>query len=306
MTMLAMSVISERTQWASLISAAWQKSVDSIIETGRLLLAAKADPKMQLGEWGTMIESDLPFNRHTAHKLMQIAADKRLTDVSHGKHLPPSWTTLYELTKLDDDTFDQKLRDGTIHPGMQRKDVARKNCIPSREHGLRRVAAGRGDIEDVFNGIEPEYAKPNAVKQAWVTATEPEPLAFVEAAAAVEKQRSLAGAAKTLEQINAVTEFSACDPEASKTSVGIGKEADPAPALDPQAWSMSTAKERQAFVKAVGRSEIEDAFHAIESGYGWTRGLNALNESWKGATESDQREFYRRLFPANVWNRFQT
>jgi hypothetical protein len=122
----------------------------------------------------------------------------------------------------------------------------------------------------------------------------------------VEEQRSLAGAAKTGEQVNAVTEFSACDPEASKTSVGIGKEADPAPALDQQAWSMSTAKERQAFVKAVGRSEIEDAFHAIESGYGSTRGLNALNQSWKGATESERREFYRRLFPANVWNRFQT
>ena len=29
--------------------------------------------------------------------------------------------SLYELTKLDDDTFDQKLRDGTIHPGMRRK-----------------------------------------------------------------------------------------------------------------------------------------------------------------------------------------
>jgi hypothetical protein len=189
---------------------------------------------------------------------------------------------------------------------MQRKDVARKNCIPSREHGLRRVAAGRGDIEDVFNGIEPEYAKPNAVKQAWVTATEPERLAFVEAAAAVEKQRSLGGAAKTLGQVNAVTAFGACDPEASKTSDGIRKEADPAPSLDPQVWGMSTAKERQAFIKAVGRSEIEDAFHAIESGYGSTRGLNALNQSWNGATESDRREFYRRLFPANVWNRFKT
>jgi hypothetical protein len=29
--------------------------------------------------------------------------------------------------------------------------------------------------------------------------------------------------------------------------------------LDPQAWSMSTAQQRQAFVAAVGRSEIEDA-----------------------------------------------
>jgi hypothetical protein len=165
--------------------------------------------------------------------------------------------------------------------------------------------AGRRDIE-VF--VEPECAsKPNA-KQAWVTATEPEHLPFVEALAKLpaEKQRNLADAAKMGEQVNAVTAFSACDPEASKTSDGIGKEAEPAPALDPQAWSMSTAKERQAFIKAVGRSEIEDAFHAIESGYGSTRGLNALNQSWNGATESDRREFYRRLFPANVWNRFQT
>jgi hypothetical protein len=101
--------------------------------------APKADPKMQHGEWGTMVESDLPFNRHTAHKLMQIARDKRLTNVSQGKHLPPSWTTLYELTKLDDDTFDQKLRDGSINPEMQRKDVARANRILNRERDRQRV-----------------------------------------------------------------------------------------------------------------------------------------------------------------------
>jgi hypothetical protein len=61
------------------------------------------------------------------------------TNVSQGKHLPPSWTTLYELTKLDDDTFDQKLHDGTINPEMQRKDVARQNRILSRERDRRRV-----------------------------------------------------------------------------------------------------------------------------------------------------------------------
>jgi hypothetical protein len=40
-----------------------------------------------------------------------------------GKHSPPSWTTLYELTKLDDYTLERKLR----HPGMRREDVAREN-----------------------------------------------------------------------------------------------------------------------------------------------------------------------------------
>jgi len=70
---------------------------------------------------------------------MQIARDKRLTNVSQGKHLPPSWTTLYELTKLDDDAFDQKLRDGSVNPEMQRKDVAGANRILNRERDRQRV-----------------------------------------------------------------------------------------------------------------------------------------------------------------------
>jgi hypothetical protein len=69
---------------------------------------------------------------------------------------------------------------------------------------------------------------------------------------------------------------------------------------------MSTAQQREVFVKAVGRNEIEDAFHAIESGYALARGLNQLNQAWNAATESDQRTFFRQHFPANVRNRFQT
>src|SRR5271170_7761561 len=115
----------------------------------------------------------------------------------------------------------------------------------------------------------------------------------------VEKQRSLAEAAKRGEQISAI---SACDPEVPKTSDGTGKEADRAATLDPRAWSMSSAEERQAFVKAVGRSEIEDAFNAIESVNTLTRGVNALTQAWNAATESDRLEFLRQTFPANVRN----
>jgi hypothetical protein len=39
---------------------------------------------------------------------------------------------------------------------------------------------------------------------------------------------------------------------------------------------MSTPQEREAFVKTVGRSEIEDALNAIESGCKLTRGLNSF------------------------------
>lgn len=106
--------------WRERIQAAWQKSVAAIIETGRLLSEAKA--ALPHGEFTAMIATDLPFNRKTAHKLMAIAADDRI--VSHGRQLPAAWTTLYELTRLPDKTFDAKLKDGTINPRMERKHVA--------------------------------------------------------------------------------------------------------------------------------------------------------------------------------------
>jgi hypothetical protein len=186
------------------------------------------------------------FTLQQTHRT-QVDADRR----------PPSWTTLYELTKLDDDTFDRKLRDGSINPEMQRKDVARGQRV----------------------------------------------------------ENSIRGSAKTGKQISAISARSACGPEAPKTSDGIDKarstpsrrkKSDLAPTLDPQAWSMSTSQEREAFVSAVGRGEIEDAFNAIESGFTLTRGLNTLNQAWSAATESDRRAFFRKHFPANVMNRYQT
>jgi hypothetical protein len=52
---------------------------------------------------------------------MAIASDQRLRN--HGAVLPPSWRTLYELTRLSDEAFEERIADGTIHPGMERADV---------------------------------------------------------------------------------------------------------------------------------------------------------------------------------------
>jgi hypothetical protein len=51
------------------------------------------------GEFGSMIEERLPFNRKSAHKLMAIAENQRLSDVSLGRHLPASWGTLYGFSR---------------------------------------------------------------------------------------------------------------------------------------------------------------------------------------------------------------
>ena len=38
--------------------------------------------------------------------LMAIARDQRLAKANTISHLPPSWSVLYALTKLDNKTFD--------------------------------------------------------------------------------------------------------------------------------------------------------------------------------------------------------
>jgi len=108
--------------WRNRICAAWQKGVESIIETGRLLVEAKAS--IPHGEFGKMIEIQLPFKASAAQQLMAIASDKRLTKAEHVQYLPPSWGTLYQLTKLPDDKFEAAINSEDIHPKMERKDVA--------------------------------------------------------------------------------------------------------------------------------------------------------------------------------------
>ena len=107
--------------WAKKITAAWQSSLQGILETCRLLSAAK--DKLDHGQFEKMIDNELPFGPSTTQRLMKIGRDKRLTNPAHGPLLPPSWRTLYELTKLSDAEFYAMLADGRIRPDMERDEA---------------------------------------------------------------------------------------------------------------------------------------------------------------------------------------
>lgn len=109
-------------EFAERIAACWRKSVEAIFEVGRLLSSAKE--RLVHGEFEIMIEGALPFGARTAQRLMAIARDERLTKPTHVSLLPPSWGTLYELTKLPNETFEARIADGTIRPDMERRDVS--------------------------------------------------------------------------------------------------------------------------------------------------------------------------------------
>lgn len=109
-------------QWAEKIRAQIGRTVESIIETGRLLRRAKSD--LPYGEWGRMFSDGLvAFGQSTADKLMAIAKHELIGDSEHVPNLPPSWGTLYELTLVPEPTLKNAIKDGVITPDMQRKDV---------------------------------------------------------------------------------------------------------------------------------------------------------------------------------------
>jgi N6-adenosine-specific RNA methylase IME4 len=145
MTDLGDSLIPDDTRhWAQQITAAWQSSLHGIFETGRLLAAAKAE--LPHGSFLRMISAELPFKPATAQRLMKIAADERLTNAAHAQLLPPSWMTLYELTKLPTPVFEAKLASGEIHPEMQRKDIAHEAARVERNAKLAEIAQGNAPL----------------------------------------------------------------------------------------------------------------------------------------------------------------
>jgi N6-adenosine-specific RNA methylase IME4 len=131
--------------WASHISTCWRATFEGILETGRLLIAAKE--ALPHGEFGPMVTNDLHFDKRMVERLMTIARDQRISNASNSPFLPPVWTTLYDLTSLDDDRFEAGIKNGTIRPDMTAKDIApylgKKNADTRRKlaQGLSDAAA---------------------------------------------------------------------------------------------------------------------------------------------------------------------
>jgi hypothetical protein len=123
------------TGWRQRIWAEWQKQVHTTLEIGRLLSEAHDDLIGIRGAWAAMVANDLPFDRTTAQRYMEIWRNPVLSNVAHGQQLPASWRTLYELTKFDDDTLRNLIATGQITPRTERKDV---------EQLRRTIAAGKG------------------------------------------------------------------------------------------------------------------------------------------------------------------
>ena len=134
----ASTYTTQAPEWTSRIAAAWQKGVEAILETGRLLIEAKA--ALKHGEFKSMVHHELPFNPGTAQRLMAIARHPVISNAAHAPLLPPSWMTLYELTKLSPETLLPKIEDGSITPKTERRDVIAMRPVPTKKPSTKKPA----------------------------------------------------------------------------------------------------------------------------------------------------------------------
>jgi N6-adenosine-specific RNA methylase IME4 len=132
--------------WTPRILRAWASSLAGFIACGRLLIAAKKD--LGHGAFLAMVERQLPFGPRMAQKLMRVASDPRIAKANPGSLLPPSPTTLHELSRLDDLTFRRALANGSIHPEMTRRDAG---GLVHKAHRVKRLS--RAAEQNVGKGV---------------------------------------------------------------------------------------------------------------------------------------------------------
>ena len=97
---------------------------------GRLLIKAKAE--IAHGKWRTLFRDyddddrapvTFPFGQRTAEMLMAIADHPILSNPKFVSILPPSWGTLYEMTRIPEEELETLIENGKIKADTQRCDV---------------------------------------------------------------------------------------------------------------------------------------------------------------------------------------
>src|SRR6266516_5506290 len=122
-------------EFVRLITDRRTRAVENIVAIGQHLREAKEE--LDHGEFGPMLKR-IQFSEGTARKYMAIAAHPVISNRSNWNALPPSWTTLYELTKLPHGIFQARIDDDTITPEFEGTAVASLKAEPAGSRSSRR------------------------------------------------------------------------------------------------------------------------------------------------------------------------
>lgn len=130
--------------WAQRINHKLDKAVDSLLQAGRDLIAAKR--ALGHGKFGSMFASGLVrLSQRSAEMLMRVAGHTALSNPNNGSVLPQSIHSLSRLAALDVEAVEQAIKAGEIKPTMTiadaRKLVRQKQDGPPKRASEQTPAA---------------------------------------------------------------------------------------------------------------------------------------------------------------------
>ncbi len=144
---------------------ALKKSVEGIIEAGRVLIEAKSE--LEHGQFIDWVERDLRFGAgqesdrrlslRKAQMLMFVAKNEVISNANHWFAFPPSWRTLWELSQIrPKQRLLHFIASGEINPGMTREEAVALRHGTSQERSqapkLKREIAALLEVCIILGG----------------------------------------------------------------------------------------------------------------------------------------------------------
>ena len=105
---------------AARFNTAWRKSVEAIIDSGRILIEAKKAAGH--GNWLAFLEK-IKIKSRMAENLMEIAEHPVLSNSQHAANLPRCWSTLARMAQFEPSELGELLDKGTIDSNTERNEV---------------------------------------------------------------------------------------------------------------------------------------------------------------------------------------
>ncbi len=110
------------TKYTERIQISWHKTVDSILQTGRL--CAEANSSLSPSQKKQLF-ARLPFGESTFSKLAKIGVQSRLQEDPVRQLLPPNFTIIYEVTQFSDEQLKSAVDEGVLSPESSRAVLER-------------------------------------------------------------------------------------------------------------------------------------------------------------------------------------
>jgi len=166
-------------RWAKRLRVPLGKSVDGIFDFGESLIQCKAD----VGH-GSYLEvlGEVGVEPRVAQMYTKVATNAVLSNAKFFSHLPPLYSALYVLTRLDDKTLERVLSKGMVTPSSTTKQISdlvaretatvRNTRVKASESEL--VTLHHGDLRDVLPTLPDESVAvflcdpPYAIQYDWM------------------------------------------------------------------------------------------------------------------------------------------